>query len=264
MKKFLLPAGLVLIAALLSFCRQNAAKGTAENDRKNSKPEIEMQDTAHGTAAFELWQAGGKVSAEDVAQYGTDRCFSSAEIDEQTFRRMYGKSFKENCTLPRGDLRYLKVLHYDLGGSITLGEMVCNKAIAGDLLEIFRTLYEARYPIERMVLIDRYDADDERSMRDNNSSSFNFRFISGTQRISKHGKGMAVDINPLYNPCVQSRTGETVIEPATGAPYADRTKEFPCKIDENDLCYKEFTRRGFEWGGHWTSLKDYQHFEKPE
>lgn len=201
---------------------------------------------------------------QEVERYGTDEFFTIDEIDDATFARMYGKSFKENCTLPRSELRYLHVLHYNLEGELMLGEMVCNRAIAGDLLEIFRTLYDARYPLGRMVLIDEYDADDERSMCTNNSSSFNFRFVAGTQRISKHGRGMAVDINPLYNPCVRTRAGKTFVEPAAGAPYADRTKDFPCKIDENDLCYKEFIRHGFEWGGHWRSLKDYQHFEKKE
>ena len=32
-------------------------------------------------------------------------------------------------------------------------------------------------------------------------------------------------------------------------------------IDEQDLCYQLFTEAGFEWGGSWTSRKDYQHFE---
>lgn len=230
---------------------------------------LQAQNTSDGPTSDEQtllrkWQAGTTVTPQSIERLGLDNCFESREIDDALFARIEGKSFREDCTLPRSELRCLNVLHYTPGGEIMLGEMICNRAIADDLLEIFRTLYDARYPIGRMVLIDEYDADDERSMTDNNSSSFNFRFISGTRRISKHGKGMAVDINPLYNPCVQTRTGQTVVEPAAGAPYVDRTKDFPCKIDENDLCYKEFIRHGFEWGGHWKSLKDYQHFEKSE
>ena len=217
-----------------------------------------------GQLVFRHWQAGKTVTAREVNRFGIDNCFTSCEIDDVLFVRIEGKSFRKECTLPRSELRYLKVLHYNTDGEIRLGEMICNRAIAGDLLEIFRTLYDARYPIGRMVLIDAYGADDQRSMTANNSSSFNFRFVAGTRHISKHGRGMAVDINPLYNPCVQARSGKTVVEPAAGVPYADRTKEFPCKIDENDLCYKEFIRHGFTWGGHWRSLKDYQHFEKKE
>ncbi len=108
--------------------------------------------------------------------------------------------------------------------------MVCNRLIADDLLEIFRTLFDARYPIERMVLIDEYDADDERSMQNNNSSAFNFRFIAGTDKLSNHSRGLAVDINPLYNPCVRRRTdGSLFVSPEAARPYADRSREFPAR-----------------------------------
>lgn len=212
--------------------------------------------------ALRTWRAGERVSEQEVAAYGIDRCFACCEIDDATFGRMRGKSYKAECTLPRSELRYLKVLHRNLAGDILLGEIICNEAISGDLLEIFRTLYDAAYPIERMVLIDEYNAQDGPSMRANNSSAFNFRFIAGTAKLSNHSRGMAVDINPLYNPCVRVRNGRRLVDPAQGAPYADRTRDFPYKIDEDDLCCREFIRHGFTWGGHWKSLKDYQHFEK--
>ena len=193
-----------------------------------------------------------------------DDAFSVSMIDEAIFSRMKGKSYKDNCPIPLDDLRYVRVLHVDKDGVTHSGEMVCNKYIADDVLEIFRELYEARYPVERVRLVDEYDADDETSMRDNNSSSFNFRFISHTTKISKHGLGLAVDINTLYNPYTKTVNGKRILEPATAGAYVDRTKDFPYKIDENDLCYKLFIEHGFEWGGSWKSAKDYQHFEVPD
>ena len=187
--------------------------------------------------------------------------FWISEIDEATFARMKGKSYKDNCPIPLEDLRYLHVLHKDLKGVTHGGELVCNKYIADDVLEIFRALFLADYPIERVRLVDEYDASDEMSMRDNNSSSFNFRFITHTTRISKHGLGLAVDINTLYNPYVKTVDGKLIIEPATAGEYTDRSKKFPYKIEKGDLCYKLFTERGFEWGGEWKTVKDYQHFE---
>jgi hypothetical protein len=70
-----------------------------------------------------------------------------------------------------------------------------------------------------------------------------------------------VDINTLYNPYVNRKQE---VEPATAGAYIDRTKDFPYKIDTHDLCYKLFTEHGFEWGGNWKSVKDYQHFEVPD
>ena len=189
--------------------------------------------------------------------------FYITEITDDIFNRIYGKSFKEDCTLPREDLRYLHVLHKDLNGNKHEGEMIVNKRIAEDVLEILKQLYEADYPIEKIRLVDEYNADDEASMEDNNSSAFNFRFISHTTRVSKHGLGLAVDINTLYNPYTKVVDGERIVEPVTAEPYLDRKANFPYKIDHEDLCYKLFTERGFEWGGDWEDRKDYQHFEIP-
>lgn len=209
------------------------------------------------------WKAETEVSPEVVKKFGIDRCFSSQQIDDALFRRIYQKSFKANCTVPRESLRYIKVIHYTLAGKIHLGEIICNVAIAKDLLEIFRALYDARYPIERIRLIDDYDADDERSMKDNNSSCFNFRFIGGTTKLSNHASGYAIDINTLYNPYVKVRAnGSLLVSPSCAKPFVDRTRHFNYKIDHDDLCFKLFTEHGFEWGGDWKSLKDYQHFEK--
>lgn len=214
-------------------------------------------------ALLQRWEAGGKVYKTDVEAFGIDRCFSVESISDDTFMRMWKKSYKVNCTIHRNELRYVKILHFDTKGEIRIGELVCHRDIASDLISIFRELYEAHYPIERMVLIDNYNANDMTSMAANNTSCFNFRRVAGTKRLSNHSRGRAIDINPLYNPCVRKRRdGTMLIEPAKGKPYADRTKRFSYKIDHNDLAYKLFKKHGFRWGGDWRSVKDYQHFEK--
>ena len=101
-------------------------------------------------------------------------------------------------------------------------------------------------------------------MRDNNSSAFNFRYISYSTKLSKHALGLAVDINTLYNPYVKKVDGRRNVEPANAEKYTDRSIEFPHKIDHDDLCYKVFAEHGFEWGGDWEHAKDYQHFEMPD
>lgn len=209
-------------------------------------------------------KAGDVVSENTVAEGGkgwVDRHFTQQEIPDDVFRRMQGRSFTTNCTVKRSELRYLRLLHRNAEGRTVVGELVCNKRIAADLLDIFRKLYDASYPIERMVLIDYYDADDERSMTANNTSCFNFRFITGSRtRVSLHGQGLAIDINPLYNPYVKGNT----VAPKAGRKYAtNRTKKrIPLMIERGDLCHRLFVQHGFSWGGAWKSQKDYQHFEK--
>lgn len=157
----------------------------------------------------------------------------------------------------------LHVWHVDFNGRQQQGTIICNKAISKDLREIFAALYQAKYPIERIRPISEYDDDDERSMQANNTSCYCYRPIAGSSRLSKHALGRAIDINPLYNPCVRrKKDGTLLIQPATGKPYADRTKSFNYKITKQDLCYRLFVQHGFRWGGSWHSLKDYQHFEK--
>lgn len=190
--------------------------------------------------------------------------FYISDITDDVFARIKGKSFKDECTLSREDLRYLHVLHKDKDGNVHEGEMIVNKHIAEDVLDILRELYENNYPIERMKLVDEYNAEDELSMEDNNSSSFNFRLISHTTRISKHGLGLAVDINTLYNPYTKIVDGKRIVEPVTGEPYLNREASFDYKIVKGDPCYNLFIKHGFEWGGEWTDRKDYQHFEIPD
>ena len=176
---------------------------------------------------------------------------------------MQGRSWPEGCALRRSDFRYLRVSHFDAEKKEHVGEMVCNKAIAADLLEIFRELYRQKYPIQRIRLIDDYEAKDEQSMRDNNTSCFCYRRVSGTAKLSKHAMGMAVDVNTLYNPYVRTgKDGRQIVEPATATKYVDRSKSFPYKIVKGDLLYRLFLQHGFKWGGSWRTMKDWQHFEK--
>lgn len=176
--------------------------------------------------------------------------------------RITGVSFRENDVTTYDDLRYISVLYVDFNGDTQIGELISSKTIADDLVEIFYELYQANYQIDKIKLIDDYNADDDLSCMDNNSSAFNYRTIGGTDRLSNHGLGLAIDINPVYNPYVTYPNGVERISPAGSEMYGDRSQDFPHKIDENDLCYQLFIEHGFTWGGNWNSIKDYQHFEK--
>ena len=165
--------------------------------------------------------------------------FTAQTVPDSIWQLMQGRSFQPNPHIQRADLRYLRVLHYDYDGRTHQGELVCNKRIASKLLTIFRELYEARYPIQRITLADNYDGDDERQMRANNTSCFCYRAVSDTKHLSKHAYGLAIDVNPLYNPYVRysKKDGHRIVEPATGVPYVDRKKDFRYKITTEDLCF---------------------------
>lgn len=208
-------------------------------------------------------EAGSMLDVSSLSQQDLDSFFYSEELSEEVQQQILGISYQENDNISLSELRYLRVLHIGFDGKTYIGELIVNQSIAEDILEIMSQLYAQAYPIEKMMLIDAYGADDERSMSDNNTSAFNYREIAGSSKLSKHALGLAIDINPKYNPYVKdSGTGELHVSPANGADYADRDWDFPYKITEGDLCLQLFLEHGFAWGGNWNSVKDYQHFEK--
>ena len=184
--------------------------------------------------------------------------FTAEPIPAAVEARMRGVSYHDNPDIQLSALRYLRLSYADFDDNDQVGELVCNQAIADDLVEIFKALYEARYPIRSIRLIDDFGGDDEASMAADNTSCFNYRRKTGMRQLSKHALGLAVDINPYENPYVRPHR----VRPVDAAFYADRTQDFPHKIDKNDLCYRLFRDHGFSWGGSWRSVQDYQHFEK--
>lgn len=200
--------------------------------------------------------------SENLKRYITGISYPAVATHSETEKTV------QELVITYDDLAYLHILHYDFDGKPVEGELICNQKIAQDLVEIFYELYLNEYQLESVKLIDEYDGDDDASMADNNTSCFNYRLVGGGSNLSKHAYGFALDINPLYNPYITYQwdangniVGEN-IAPPNGAAYADRSADFPYKIDENDLCYKLFTEHGFSWGGYFNNSKDYQHFYK--
>ena len=186
-------------------------------------------------------------------------------LSEELIAYITGVSYPAEGTeeISYEDLSYVHILHVDFDGNTAEGELICNDAIAQDFVEIFYELYVAEYQIEKVTLIENYDGDDTASMLDNNTSCFNFRPVDGTSNLSKHAYGLAIDINPFYNPYITyTDDGGQRISPEGSEPYADRSQSFPYKIDSSDLCYQLFIEHDFIWGGNWNSCKDYQHFQK--
>lgn len=263
-----------------TFTQGDLAQGTERPEtealRQEDTEEVrrtgEEPESTEALAAMALEQQSQRIRslpAGELALKGmaepalVSRLFFAAAVDDALLGRILGKSYVENENIALSELSYLKMLHYGLDGNTYVGEMIVNQKIEAEVLEIFQTLYEHQYPIERMTLIDEYDADDEASMDDNNTSAFNYRTIAGSGKLSNHSYGMAIDLNPKYNPYVKENAdGSVVCQPKSGMEYADRTKEFPYKIDRDDLAYQLFVQAGFAWGGDFRSVKDYQHFEK--
>lgn len=167
-----------------------------------------------------------------------------------------GSSWREGCPVGPDRLRALNLSHWGYDGAIRTGRLIVHADHAQRIVAVFRDIYAARFPIQRMVPVDAYGGDDQASMRDNNTSGFNCRYVAGTSSWSEHAYGLAVDVNPLVNPYVKGST----VDPPEGAPYADRSRNDPGMIHDDDAVVRAFAAQGWRWGGYWSSGKDYQHF----
>ena len=186
--------------------------------------------------------------------------FSAEPVPAKVREKMQGSTYRKNEHIKFEDLMYLRVRYVDFSHNVADGEIIVHKTLAREVLMIFEMLFDAEYEIEKIRLVDEYGGDDEKSMADNNSSGFNFRTVAGTQNLSMHALGRAIDINPAYNPYI---VGEKVF-PESARQYLDRQQEFAHKISHHDICFKVFRSFGWLWGGDWNGDKDYQHFYKPK
>ncbi len=185
---------------------------------------------------------------------------------------MAGISMPKGANISYDDLSFLTVYYFNFDFERTEGHIIVANELAEEVLDIFSELYNIHYPIESIQLIDKYndkqteelDSLDRASMGNNNTSAFCYRNIRGSNTLSLHSLGRAIDLNPQINPWVKSKK----CDPANAAKYIDRSGDGLTEVEKaamihaNDEVYGIFISRGWEWGGDWNSVKDYQHFEK--
>jgi len=179
-------------------------------------------------------------------------------IDAELRARMSGVSWHRGCPVGFSGLRLLRVSHWGFDGEARRGRLVVHRDHAAAMLTVLRKLYELRYPIRQMRLVDAYGGDDRRSMAADNTSAFNCRTVAGSPGVwSEHAYGRAIDVNPIENPYV---TDSGYVSPPQGASYTDRSRRAEGLIHDGGAVVRAFAAAGWEWGGDWAWPKDYQHF----
>ena len=180
-------------------------------------------------------------------------------------RMIQGNSWHKGCLVPLKDLRYVRIKYLNFEGETKLGEMIVHKEVADEVVDIFEELYAINYPIHHMKLISDYKGNDWQSIEADNTSAFNCRNATGSQKWSKHSYGKAIDINPIENPYI-SKSGS--ISHKASLPYRKRVHRLDIQPDNWALLLKDdqstqiFKKHGWKWGGDWHGVKDYQHFSK--
>lgn len=171
--------------------------------------------------------------------------------------------WRKECPVSLDNLRLLEVTHYDFNGRLQNGQIIVHYKIADNVVAIFRELLAVKFPIHKVCLMDAYGGDDELSMKDNNSSAFVFRNIPGSDTISMHSYGLAVDINPVQNPYVtiDAKSNEFNVYPQEGGLFLNRHNQRPGMLEPIVHIFKSNSLD--IWGGEWNSPIDYHHFQVP-
>lgn len=167
-------------------------------------------------------------------------------------------TWRQGCPVGPAQLRMLHLSSWGFDGKVHTGRMVVNEVVVADVVKVFRTLYDERFPIWEMVPEDAYHGNDNRAAAADDTSGFNCRLAvaSGPPQWSVHAYGEAIDVNDVQNPYV---FGSEVIPPA-GAAYLDRTDVRPGMAVPGGELVTAFTSVGWYWGGRWAASPDYQHF----
>ena len=243
---------------------------SATESTKKTTQTTETSSSSGYLKSIDDLPAGKVISSDKIDKSNLGKYFTSHEIKkgDAVYKRIYGKSYKTNNDIALSDLRYLKMLHVNFNGKYQVGEMIVNKKVASEVMGIFKTLCKEKYQIYSMYLIDNFwtgdgDSSDYASIDANNTSAFCYRKATGSSKLSKHGLGLAIDINPQQNPYVTYKNGKPKYSHSNAAKYVEnRSSDTPHVITKSDLAYKLFTSKGWSWGGSWSTPKDYQHFQK--
>jgi hypothetical protein len=197
------------------------------------------------------------LSAPAVAAAGEEPFIGSvSRLDRDTRQLMIGSSWHEGCPVALRALRLVRVTYVGFDADAHRGRLVVHRAWADEILDVFERLYRRGFAVRRVRLVDRYGADDRASMRHDNTSAFNCRYVAGTTTWSQHAYGRAIDLNPVENPYVSGSR----VSPRRGRAFLDRSDVRPGMVVRGDAAWRAFRRIGWGWGGSWTSSKDYQHF----
>jgi hypothetical protein len=175
--------------------------------------------------------------------------------------KIVGRSWHPGCPVPIRDLRAVEISYWDFHGEVRTGPLIVNETVAEDVLWVFRRLFRAEFPIKHLILPPKWrpptPADYWNRERTSPTAAFNCRPAIGSTTLSQHAYGWAIDINPLQNPYVRS-DGSTLRHIAK--PFRDRSLHRKGMIHDGDVVVRSFAKIGWEWGGHWNTLKDYMHF----
>jgi hypothetical protein len=244
---------LITIAMAMAFAAGCGSAGTGGA----SPPTATTSGAAQSPAQSPGGSATAAASPSEAAKPANRPAVFAAHIQEIPSRATVKYSWRPGCPVPLSGLRLIDMTYWGFDKKPHHGQLVVNAKVAGDIVKVFKKLYDARYPIRRMDLVDKYKGSDFDSIEAGNTSAFNCRNATGSSSWSQHAYGLAVDVNTCENPYV-SASGAVAHKHCV--KFRDRSRRDPGMIHKGDKVYRAFASIGWGWGGLWHGARDYQHF----
>jgi hypothetical protein len=258
MKRFV-AAAIVLALVLASACSATPGTDPAGGSGQSATDAPGSGMPTPGTST----DTGGEDGSDPAVEAGPPRFEGGVyRIGTRLRNVLIGRNWTPGCPVPIRDLRLVRVSYWNFHGHVRTGPLVLHERVAQDVFWVFRRLFRAKFPIKKIKLAAKDRPLTEKDYWDRTpwsvTASFNCRPATGsTTTLSQHSYGWAIDINPLQNPYVRN-DGTTLRYIAL--PFRDRSLQQKGMIHAGDIVVRSFARIGWEWGGDWTTLKDYMHF----
>lgn len=165
-------------------------------------------------------------------------------------------TWRPGCPVGPAQLSWIRLTFWGFDDRRHTGELLANTAVAEDLVRVFRRLYALRFPMEAMTIVTREGLNAPPTGDGNGTGVFACRPTTGGTSFSQHAYGRAIDINSFQNPYVN----DGLVLPELAGSYLRRDQVRPGMIRAGGPVVRAFASIGWEWGGSWSTLKDYQHF----
>ena len=139
--------------------------------------------------------------------------------------------------------------HFGNDGAVHTGRLIVAADLADAMVAIFRDLYDARFPIQRMEPIDVYGGDD--NALDQGQQHERLQLPGGHRRHrlvrarlrARHRR------QPVREPVREGQHGAAT---RGGAVHGPKLATTPGMIHAGDAVVDAFAARGWSWGGYWS------------
>jgi hypothetical protein len=186
------------------------------------------------------------------------RGFAAKVVSPAPERVIARSTWQDGCPVAATDLAWLRLTFWGFDAQRHTGELLVHRTMADDIVQVFRTLFRERFPQEQVVIAASYDPDAPPTGDSNGTGVFVCRPATGASYFSQHAYGLAIDLNTFQNPY---QKGEVVL-PELASAFLRRDAVRPGMVVAAGPAIEAFAKIGWEWGGHWNTAKDYQHFSQ--